>query len=410
VSRLAGDGAPLPAQVLVVNTGSSSLKYQLVDPETGAWSAKGLIERIGEDGPRLRHVTSDGTVLERDADLPDHAAALELMLEVLRDHGLDRVIAVGHRVVHGGSEYTDPVIVDDEVEAAIEELIPLAPLHNPPALVGLRELRRLMPDVAHVAVFDTAFHATMPPEAYTYALPAGLAAEHKVRRYGFHGTSYRYVTRRTAQALGITVEEADLIVCHLGNGASMAAIRGGRSVDTTMGLTPLQGLVMGTRSGDVDPAVVFHLVRVAGLGLDDVDSVLNKQSGLKGLAGSQDMREVRALASDGDPAARLALDVYAYRIRAYIGAYLAVLPNVRALVFTAGIGENDPDLRLEVCRPLAHLGIRIDEELNGAPGSGVRVVDDGTGPIRILVVPTDEEAEIARQSADAVARADGSAG
>jgi acetate kinase len=402
----------VPARVLVVNTGSSSLKYQLVDPESGEWSAKGLIERIGEEGSRMHHVPSQGAVVDRETDLPDHAAALELMLEVLgeADHGLDGLIAVGHRVVHGGSNYTDPVIVDDDVEAAIEDLIPLAPLHNPPALVGLRELRRLMPDVPHVTVFDTAFHASMPPEAYTYALPVQLAADLKVRRYGFHGTSYRYVTRRTAEALGIPVDQADIIVCHLGNGASMAAVRGGRSVDTTMGLTPLQGLVMGTRSGDVDPAVVFHLVRVGGLSLDEVDAVLNKQSGLKGLSGSQDMREVRARAEDGDEAARLALDVYAYRIRAYIGAYLAVVPGIRALVFTAGIGENDADLRREVCAPLAHLGIRLDAERNTAPGSGVRFVDDGTGPIRILVVPTDEEAEIARQAAEAVASAQAAAG
>jgi acetate kinase len=392
------------AKVLVINTGSSSLKYQLVDPADGSWIAKGLVERIGESAPRLRHERSDGRLVEHDADLPDHAAALTLMLQMLGEDtgGLAGLLAVGHRVVQGGSEYREPVIVDDDVESTIERLIPLAPLHNPASLTGIRELRRLLPTVPHVAVFDTAFHSTMPPEAYTYAIPVELAERLHIRKYGFHGTSYRYVTRRAAEFLGVPLGQVNLIVCHLGNGASMAAIRHGESVDTTMGMTPLQGLAMGTRSGDLDPAVILHLVRVGGMSLDDADALLNKSSGLKGMAGTQDMREVRARADAGDEAAQRAIAVYAYRIRGYIGAYLATVPGVHALVFTAGIGEHDAALRRDVCAPLAHLGIRLDERLNADPAGGVRSIDDGTGSLRVLVVPTNEEAEIARQAAEAV--------
>ncbi len=390
--------------VLVVNTGSSSLKYQVIDPVTGESRARGLIERIGEGPGQMRHEAGRAEPLMREAELANHGAALALMLDVLRQESLlDDVIAVGHRVVHGGRGYREPVIVDDDVDRAIERLVPLAPLHNPAGLLGIRELRVLMPDVPQVAVFDTAFHSTIPREAYTYAIPTELADRTHARKYGFHGTSYQYVTRMAAQHLSVPADGVNLIVCHLGNGASMAAIRGGVSVDTTMGMTPLQGLVMGTRSGDIDPAVVFHLVRTTDLSMDDVDAVLNKESGLKGLTGSQDMRAVRARAAAGDVDARLALDVYAYRIRGYVGAYLAVLPHVHALVFTAGIGEHDADLRAEVCGPLAHLGIRLDPTRNAAPHGGIREIDDGSGPIRILVVPTDEEAEIARQAAEAVA-------
>jgi acetate kinase len=390
--------------VLVINSGSSSLKYQLVDPADGTWVAKGLVERIGEGSSRLRHEVAGAEPLKVEADLPDHAAALELVLATIEQAGpgLGDLLAVGHRVVHGGAYYREPAIVDDHVESEIERIVPLAPLHNPASLLGIRDLRRLLPQVPHVAVFDTAFHLTMPPAAYTYALPSDLATSLRIRKYGFHGTSYRYVTRRSADALGLRIDQANLIICHLGNGASMAAVRGGVGVDTSMGMTPLQGLVMGTRSGDIDPAVVFHLVRVGGLTLDQVDAVLNRESGLKGIAGDQDMREVRRRADAGDERARLALDVYGYRIRSYIGSYLAVVPGLQALVFTAGIGENDADLRREVCVPLAHLGIRLDEALNTERSGEARAIDDGTGPIRILVVPTNEEAEIARQAAEAV--------
>ena len=392
------------SEVLVVNTGSSSLKYQLVDAQTEEWLAKGLIERIGERNSRLVHDVRGGSTIEQVADLPDHAEALTVMLATFEETGqsLTRIAAVGHRVVHGGPDYREPVVIDDTVLEAIAGLIPLAPLHNPAAVIGIRDMRRLLPSVPNVAVFDTAFHATMPAEAYTYAIPRDLAEQHRIRKYGFHGTSYRYVTRKTAEHLQVPVDEVNLIVAHLGNGASMAAIRGGESVDTTMGLTPLQGLVMGTRSGDIDPAVVFQLEAVAGLSSAQIDLMLNKSSGLKGLAGHQDMREVRRRSTEGDADARRAIDVYAYRIRSYVGAYLAAVPDLHALVFTAGIGENDSDLRGDVCRPLGHLGITLDEGRNTAAESGLRTISVDGAQVQVLVVPTNEEAEIARQSALAV--------
>lgn len=370
--------------VLVVNSGSSSLKFQLIGDDGPI--AKGLIEEIGSDHARL---VLDGQEQTRPA--ADHDAALAWMLEVL---DFDELGAVGHRVVHGGTKYTAPTIVDDRVEQGIEELSPLAPLHNPVNLAGIRALRHLLPDVPQVAVFDTAFHASIPAVAATYAIPADLAAEHGIRRYGFHGTSYQYVTRRS----GLD----DLIVCHLGNGASVTAVQGGRSVDTSMGLSPLEGLVMGTRSGDLDPAVPFHLIR-AGLDPAAIEGILTKESGLRGLAGASDMREVRTKADAGDRNARLALDVYAYRIRKYVGSYLAVVPGVQALVFTAGVGENDWRLRAEVCGPLAHLGISLDADANRAAVGVDGPTDVGSGPIRVLVVPTDEESEIAAQASAAVA-------
>lgn len=393
------------SHVLVVNSGSSSLKYQLVDPATGDWSAKGLVERIGESGSRLRQECTGRDDLVVETPLDDHGAALTLMLRSLREAGpgLDDLVAVGHRGVHGGAAYRTCVLFDAEVDAAIERLIPLAPLHNPPTLLGMRELSALMPDVPHVVVFDTAFHTTMPPQAYTYAIPTAVAAEHRIRKYGFHGTSFRYVTRRSAQFLGVPEDEVRLIICHLGNGASMAAVRDGQGIDTTMGISPLAGLVMGTRSGDLDPSIIFHLARVAGMSLDQIDQLLNKESGLKGLSGHQDMREVRTLASQGDARARAALDVYVYRIQSTIGAFLAHLPGLHALVFTAGIGENDIDVRQEVCEPLGHLGVTVDPERNRVRGDEPRAIDDGTTGVRVLVVPTNEEAEIAREAAEAVA-------
>ncbi|SDQ04000.1 acetate/propionate family kinase [Quadrisphaera sp. DSM 44207] len=373
------------SRVLVVNAGSSSLKHQL--REDGAVLARGVVERIGSP------------------QVPDHAAALSAALADLEaGPGLAGLVGVGHRVVHGGTAFTAPALVDDAVEAGIEALSSLAPLHNPPQLAGVRALRRLLPSVPQVAVFDTAFHATIPPEAATYAIPPELAARHGVRRYGFHGTSHRHVTHRAAAVLGVPVGAVRLVTCHIGNGASVTAVRDGLSVDTSMGLTPLEGLVMGTRSGDLDPAVVFHLVREAGMDVADVDDLLNHRSGLRGLAGESDVRAVRRRADAGDERARLALDVYAHRLLKYVGAYLAVVPGVQALVFTAGVGENDARLREAVCSRLEHLGVRLDPAANAA-ATGPRepvAVDDGTGPVRVLVVPTDEEAEIASQVLDLV--------
>ena len=393
------------SNVLVVNSGSSSLKYQLIDPQTGEWIAKGLVERIGESTSFARYEERGADPLSRELPIPDHAAALPLVLGRLEEHGHSThdLLAVGHRVVHGGPNLHAPVIVDDTVDAEIEAVVPLAPLHNPAALLGIRIMRQLLPDVPQVAVFDTAFHATMPPAAYTYAIPTDLAQTYRIRRYGFHGTSYQYVTQRAVDYLGVGVDDINLIVCHLGNGASMTAIRGGKSIDTSMGLTPLQGLMMGTRSGDIDPAVVFYLAREAQMSIDDIDRLLNRESGVKGMAGEPDMRGVRTLAESGDESARLALDVYAHRIRSYIGAYLAELPGLHALVFTAGIGENDVDLRAEVCTPLRHLGIALDPTRNSEANTGDRTIDDGSGPIRVLVIPTNEEVEIAREALHAVA-------
>jgi acetate kinase len=364
------------SRVLVVNAGSSSLKYQLRDG--GDVLARGLVERIGS------------------SEVPDHAAALSCALEDLGSGpGLDGLAGVGHRVVHGGGRFGGPVVVDDAAEAVIEELSPLAPLHNPPQLAGIRALRHLLPGVPQVAVFDTAFHLTMPASAATYALPADLAERYRLRRFGAHGTSHRYVTHRAAEHLGVEVGAVRLVTCHIGNGVSVTAVRDGRSVDTSMGLTPLQGAVMGTRSGDLDPAVVFALVRQAGMSVDEVDDLLNHRSGLLGLAGRSDLREVEEASERGDAAASLALDVYAHRIRAYVGAYAAQLGGLDALVFTAGVGEHGAAMRARVLRGLEFLGLTLDAARNARSETVVSM--DGSAA-SILVVPTNEELEIARQT------------
>ena len=308
------------------------------------------------------------------------------------------MVAVGHRVVHGGSRFADPALVDDALIEEVRKLVPLAPLHNAANLEGLRVARRLFPDVPQAAVFDTAFHQTMPPVAYTYAVPRTWREEHRIRRYGFHGTSHAFVSREAARLLGRPVDETNLIVLHLGNGASAAAIRGGQSVDTSMGFTPLEGLVMGTRSGDLDPAVHAHLCRELGWSIDAVDNALNRDSGLKGLTGHTDFREVLALRAQGDEAARLAFDVYAYRIRKYVGAYLAVLGTVDAVVFTAGVGQHSPELRASSLAGLELLGIEIDQARNTEPLHGPRAISTDVSRVQVLVVPTNEEWEIARQA------------
>ncbi len=313
---------------------------------------------------------------------------------------------VGHRVVHGGDRFSGPTVVDDDVLAEIRDLIPLAPLHNPANIAGIEVARSRFPDTPQVAVFDTAFHASMPPRAWRYALPRALADRLQVRRYGFHGTSHAYVARQAAEHLGRPLAELDLVTLHLGNGASATAVAGGRSVDTSMGLTPLGGLVMGTRSGDLDPGIVAHLHREGGLDLDEIDSVLNKESGLKGLAGSNDLREVHRRADAGDADAVEALEVFCYRIRCTVGAYAVALGRLDAVVFTAGIGENDADVRARVCGGLAVLGVRLDEARNAARSRDVWMISSDDSAVAVLVVPTDEELEIAEQSL-AVVRANG---
>lgn len=387
--------------VLVINAGSSSLKYQLLDADTGATEASGLIERIGEPDSYSKHSGPDGEH-RRDVGCPDHRAAFAVLGENFRDHGprLDdvRLTAVGHRVVHGGDRFSEPVLIDDDVEAAIEQLIPLAPLHNPGNLQGIRVARERFPDTPQVAVFDTAFHQTLPPHAYTYAVPQSWRTEHGVRRYGFHGTSHAYVSRRAAELIDHPVDDANVIVLHLGNGASATAVEGGRSVDTSMGLSPLEGLVMGTRPGDLDPSLPAHLGR-AGLSVDDYDHALNRESGLKGLTGSNDFREVTDLVAAGDADAKLAFDVVVHRLRKYIGAYAAVLGRLDAVAFTAGIGEHSPQLRAAALEGLGLLGIELDPEANAAATSGEQVISAPGSAVTVLVIPTAEELEIAQQAA-----------
>ena len=391
--------------VLVVNSGSSSLKYQLIDAGSEEALASGLIERIGEASGHIRHTGPRGR-WETTLAIPDHTAAFRVMLDAFETEGpsLDEnpLAAVGHRVVHGGKRFFEPTIVTPLVEINIEDLSDLAPLHNPANLQGIRAAKAAFPDVQHVAVFDTAFHQTLAPEAYTYAIDAALADKHRVRRYGFHGTSHKYVSEAAAEFLGRPLGELKQIVLHLGNGASACAVDGGRSVDTSMGMTPLEGLVMGTRSGDLDPAVLVHLARRAGLGIDDLDELLNRRSGLLGLSGRGDMRDVRHAAESGDAAARLALDTTVHRLKHYIGAYTALLGGLDVLTFTAGVGENDGRLRAEVCAGLEALGIRLDPERNAAASSEARRISADDSRVTVLVVPTDEELEIARQSLQAV--------
>ncbi len=397
-------------QVLVLNSGSSSLKYQVFRMPEGEVLARGLVERIGEDEGVITQ-QNDGDEVRHEERFADHAEGLQRAIALLTEgddaplRDIDDIGAVGHRVVHGGERFTDTVLIDDDVIAALEANSALAPLHNPPNLLGVRVARDLMPDVPQVAVFDTAFHQTMPEHAYLYAIPMDLYREDGVRRYGFHGTSHRYVASEAARMLGKEPESCNLITCHLGNGSSVAAIRNGRSIDTSMGMTPLEGLVMGTRSGDLDPALIFYLARVEKMTIDDLDQLLNKKSGLLGLSGkSNDVRELLELREKGDDGARIALAVFAYRIKKYIGAYAAVLGRVDAVVFTAGIGENATAVRAEATDGLDALGIALDAEKNR---EAIGVAADVARPesrTRILVVPTDEEKLIA-QDTYALARA-----
>jgi acetate kinase len=375
VSSPAGDGA---GHVLVLNCGSSSIKYRLFDGASTA--GKGIIEEIG-------------------GDIAGFEAAL---YEIMGSVDLSGLVAVGHRVVHGGSAFTAPTVIDDEVVATIEGLVPLAPLHNPAALAGIAVARKLLPDVPQVAVFDTAFHATIPPEGTTFAIDVSLAQRWAVRRYGFHGTSHAYVARRTGEFLGLDPTRANVVTLHLGNGASACAVAGGRSVATSMGLSPQGGLVMGTRSGDIDPTVVFHLHRVAGLPIDEIEQSLTRYAGLRGLAGESDMRQVQRRRAAGDPAATLAFEVYCRRIKEYVGAYMAVLGRTDAITFTAGVGENSAAVRTAALAGLEPLGIAVDEARNEQAAAdtekGPTLISPDDGRIAVCVVPTDEELEIATQS------------
>ncbi|MER5951782.1 acetate kinase [Streptomyces sp. NPDC001904] len=391
-------------RVLVLNSGSSSVKYQLLDMATHERLAVGLVERIGEETSRLKHtpLATGGDAREQNRRIADHAEALNAVADELAADGLGldspELAAIGHRVVHGGLKFTEPTVVDDAVLAEIERLIPVAPLHNPANLTGIRTAAELRPDLPQVAVFDTAFHTTMPESAARYAIDVATADEHRVRRYGFHGTSHAYVSRKTAELLGKDPSEVNLIVLHLGNGASASAVRGGRCVDTSMGLTPLEGLVMGTRSGDVDPAVIFHLMRVGKMSPDEIDILLNQKSGLVGLCGDNDMREIRRRIDEGDEAARLAFDIYIHRLKKYIGAYYAVLGRVDAIAFTAGVGENAAPVREAAVAGLEELGLAVDGELNSVRSDEARIISPEYARVAVAVVPTDEELEIAQQT------------
>lgn len=361
--------------VLVLNSGSSSVKYDLLDPDSGVSLVSGTIERVTDYGQALRAVF--------DA-LP----------------GLDGLLAVGHRVVHGGDRLYRPTLIDDKTVAAIDELSALAPLHNPPALLGIEEARRVLPDVPHVAVFDTAYFHDLPPAAAEYAIDREVADAWRIRRYGFHGTSHRYVSEQAAAFLDAPLESLNQIVLHLGNGASASAIAGGRPVDTSMGLTPMEGLVMGTRSGDIDPGVITYLWRTAKMSVEDIEAMLNRRSGVFGLGGEVDFRSLHQRIESGDDAAKLAYDVYIHRLRKYVGAYLAVLGRTDVITFTAGVGENDAAVRGDALSGLGTLGIEIDEHLNQAPERGARRISAATSPVTVLVIPTDEELAIARACVD----------
>lgn len=394
-----------PHRVLVLNSGSSSVKYQLLDMRDHSRLATGLVERIGEETSRLTHTLQPGGGAEprvRTGRIADHGEALKAAADELAADGLGldspELAAIGHRVVHGGLRFTEPTVITDEVLTEIERLVPVAPLHNPANITGIRTARALRPDLPQVAVFDTAFHTTMPESAARYAIDVETADAQRIRRYGFHGTSHAYVSRRTAELLGRPIEDLNLIILHLGNGASASAVAGGRCVDTSMGLTPLEGLVMGTRSGDIDPAVVFHLKRVAGMSTDEIDVLLNKRSGLVGLCGDNDMREIRRRVDEGDERAALAFDIYIHRLKKYIGAYSAVLGRVDAVVFTAGVGENSAPVREAAIAGLAELGPAVDGDLNAVRSREPRLISPDYARVAVAVVPTDEELEIADQT------------
>ena len=373
----------MAATVLVLNSGSSSLKYSLVQPDTGESLVDGIVERIGEDG-----------------GVPDHEAALRAAFEVLAPGDQDMsdlgLVAVGHRVVHGGPDLYRPTVIDDALVSELRELAPLAPLHNPSAVLGIEVALRVLPDLPHVAVFDTAFFHHLPSSAATYAIDRDVATRWKIRRYGFHGTSHQFVSEQAAEFLGVPLDSLNQIVLHLGNGASASAIAGGRPVDTSMGMTPLEGLVMGSRSGDIDAGIIGYLWREAQMGVDEIETMLNRRSGMLGLSGETDFRAVHARIEAGDESAKLAYDVYIHRLRKYIGGYLAVLGRTDVITFTAGVGENDARVRRDALAGLASLGIELDEHLNDDPVRGPRRISARSSQTAVLVIPTDEELAIAR--------------
>jgi len=393
-------------KIMVINSGSSSIKYQIFEMQHRSVLASGQVEKIGEPDGRLTHQThtngSPPEATEKAMPIANHEAGFDLINATLKETGaladMAELVGIGHRVVHGGEAFQQPTLIDAEVIHTIRALIPLAPLHNPANLTGIEVALAVAPRVPQVAVFDTAFHQSLPPQAFRYALPQELYERHAIRRYGFHGTSHCYVAKQAAHLMIRPLESISLITLHLGNGASATAIQGGKSIDTSMGLTPLEGLIMGTRCGDLDPAIIFYLARETGRSVAAIDDLLNKDSGLRGICGANDMREIHRLVDAGDPAAGLAIAMYVYRLRKYIGSYAAALGRLDALVFTGGIGENDGSIRSAVCRDMALLGLDIDEARNHAPSRGSREIQSATSRVKILVIPTNEELEIAEQT------------
>ena len=390
--------------VFVVNCGSSSLKYQLIDMTKESVMAKGLIERIGMDGSVLKHTPGSEEAVEINTEIPDHKVAIQLVIDALTDenHGvikkMSEINAVGHRVVHGGERFTDSMLINSDVIAGIEACCEIAPLHTPPNLHGIHACMELMPEVPQVAVFDTAFHQTMPKTAFLYGLPYEMYVKYGLRRYGFHGTSHRYVAQRAAEMMGEHMSDLRIITCHLGNGASLTAIKYGRSVDTSMGYTPLEGLIMGTRSGEIDPAIIPFLMEKENMDAQQIDNFLNRRSGILGISGlSSDFRDLEQAANNGDERSQLAIDIFAYKVRKYIGGYVAAMGGVDAIVFTAGLGENSPFMREKICNGLEFLGTRIDPELNKIRGKA-REISVKRARTKIFVVPTNEELVIARDT------------
>ena len=395
-------------KVLVINCGSSSLKYQLINMEDESVLAKGLVERIGIEGSVLKHEVAGKDKVVIETPMPDHKVALEIVMNALTDenHGaiksLDEIHAIGHRVVHGGEKFSSSVIIDDEVIAAIEETCELAPLHNPPNLIGINACKELLPGKPMVAVFDTAFHQTMPKSTYIYALPYEYYEKYGVRRYGFHGTSHKYVSDRCADLMGKKVEDLRIITCHLGNGASVAAIDHGKVVETSMGFTPLEGLIMGTRAGDMDTAISTFLMDKLDLDCLEMNDILNKKSGVLGISGvSSDFRDIEKAAGEGNERAQLALDSYFKRVKKYIGAYWAVMGGVDAIVFTAGLGENSIESRAEICADMQEMGLEIDHERNNVRGKEALISTDAS-KVKVFCIPTNEELVIARDTKELV--------
>lgn len=391
--------------ILVINCGSSSLKFQLIDAVSEKWIAKGLCERIGIDGSRLVYTPAGGEKQITEADMPTHTEAIQMVLDALTGEetgvvkNLQEIGAVGHRLVHGGEQFASSAVITDEMLRAVESCNDLAPLHNPANLIGIAACKELMPDTPMVGVFDTAFHQTMPEKAYIYGLPFEYYEKYKVRRYGFHGTSHSYVSRRAAKLLGRAYEDMKIIVCHLGNGASVTAVQGGRSVDTSMGLTPLEGLIMGTRCGDLDPAIIEYIASKEGKSLTEMTEILNKKSGVLGLSGgfTSDFRDLEDEAIAGMERSVRALDAFCYRVAKYVGAYTAAMNGVDAICFTAGIGENSDFIREKVCAYFGYLGVALDKEANGKRGEEIVISTPDSGTA-VMVIPTNEELAIARET------------